>query len=753
MLRRPISLREGGSRILVDPDGSVVSFDSLIEMRALFGREQVYLYKVQAGVVVQAPRQELSIRAVPRSVQFAGKAFEGIEVLQTVGFFHGSSIGYFRRIRLRNGSASSMKIRLLDIADPTGAQFGESPTRWGALGLNAFNRGSHVAMDEVSEPSSARVFGCQPGPSRFYMSTDKSRVLEFIRTGELPDGVAGTSGQVIIASLHDFELPPNDSKEVTIVSICNPSKLEDALADFGRIEEGIKPLAASGPTITTSSAQVGETAAWALAQLEGAPGALAGLDTFETLDGLCLVNPSAVSAAVARARATISREGALPHSLDASRPGLLETAVFLQALSRNLLLSGDKKVVRSRYPLVKKLSSFLMSSSRDHALRLDPSLAQGWRRMIGTGFPAGQIPEVSLAAAGALASASQVARRLAKSEDASKFRERSEMLAEGVRKSLLDERGYLALCVGPKGGLRADETIDSAVAAFRHPFSEATELATAHRLLEKDFETPYGPRTVPRSNGVYFNATYGSGQLGGVWTRSSLAHAILCYRLGLAGIGSLAVQKVARLVTEDIVRLGGTVGEFPLWVDVEGGSAHGGESDLVSAARFVEALVVGELGLTFSSDAVTIAPSGASALKWILLSDVWLGDKSSVFVGRASGRSSTFYAPSRMKSQEGAAFAKSEVLEPPARGVVAASFYGPGQVICLGSSSSSPSHGVVAFTPRAPELSTRLSTSLEAYDAAKGTWNKVGSLRVLPKMTFEASLGPGEWKAFRVSSL
>ena len=66
---------------------------------------------------------------------------------------------------------------------------------------------------------------------------------------------------------------------------------------------------------------------------------------------------------------------------------------------------------------------------------------------------------------------------------------------------------------------------------------------------------------------------------------------------------------------------------------------------------------------------------------------------------------------------------------------------------------ATPTHGTVVFAPRGPELSTRLSASLDAYDPAKGTWSKVGSLRVLPKMTFEASLGPGEWKAFRLSNL
>ena len=110
-------------------------------------------------------------------------------------------------------------------------------------------------------------------------------------------------------------------------------------------------------------------------------------------------------------------------------------------------------------------------------------------------------------------------------------------------------------------------------------------------------------------------------------------------------------------------------------------------------------------------------------------------------------------SPARLESPEGQKFAKAEVLESPARGVAAVTFYGPGQVICLGSSAASPAQGPLSFSPRASDLSAKLSTPLESYDAARGNWVKVGSLRVAPKMTFDVSLGPGEWKAFRVSNL
>jgi hypothetical protein len=148
-----------------------------------------------------------------------------------------------------------------------------------------------------------------------------------------------------------------------------------------------------------------------------------------------------------------------------------------------------------------------------------------------------------------------------------------------------------------------------------------------------------------------------------------------------------------------------------------------------------------------------LSPSPSSAIGWVLVSNLWLGERASIFLGRAGGKATVFASPAALETREGLVFAKSDSLEPPARGVSAITFYNPGQVVCLGNSGPSAVRGTVTFSPRASELSTRLTTSLEAYDLARGTWSKVGSLRVLPKMTFEASLGPGEWKAFRLTNL
>ena len=751
-LRRPMMLQSRACRVVIDPDGSVRYFDSFQERRALFGFEQLWFYKVQAGIVVHAQRPDWVIRVTPRSAQLSGRMFEGVEVAQALDFYRGQSLGYLRRLKLRNGGQGQIRLRIIEVADPSAAHFGSSGRRWGSLGVNAFNRESHVAMDEVSDPPSARVVGASPSPSKFYMTTNRSRAQELVAAGELPEVTAGMSGQVLVLSSHDVELAVGEGKDILFTSLYNPGKLEEALSEFSRIQSGEKLPPPTRPFFAASDPAVTEASAWAIAATESGSYSDDPLERYETLRTLAYLDPAGARRLISESKAAMRRDGSLPHSLEPSRPGVLETALLLKGVASFVALSQDRKLARADYPLVKKLASYLVASSKDSRVETEASLPQGWRRSMGRGYPTGEIPEVSLAVAGALEAASQVARMVSKADDAGRFRERGEMISDQVRKRLVDERGFLALCRDSAGRLRTDETVDMAVAAYRHPFLGSAELAAAHRLLEKDFDTKYGPRCVPTTNQVYFNPSYGEGQLGGVWPRAVLSDSLVCYRAGLAGMGSLAMLKVARLVAEDAVKLGGMPGMFPRWVDVDGGEAHGDEPDPVGAARFVEAVLEGELGLPEGAEKASLSPPSSSSLSWVMASDIWAGEPVCVFLGRGGGRPHVFFSGPRTESKEGMKFAKGERLEVPLRGAYALMFNTPGQVMCVGNGTPSQARFVVTFPPKAAELSKHLSAALESYDPSRGTWAKVGSVRVSPAMSFEASVEANDWKAYRVST-
>jgi hypothetical protein len=135
-----------------------------------------------------------------------------------------------------------------------------------------------------------------------------------------------------------------------------------------------------------------------------------------------------------------------------------------------------------------------------------------------------------------------------------------------------------------------------------------------------------------------------------------------------------------------------------------------------------------------------------------MAADIWAGDPACVFLGRGGGKPHLFFSGAKAESKVGTRFAKGERLEVPTRGAYALLFHTPGQVICIGNGTPSQVRFTVSFPPKAAELSKHLSTSLEAYEPSKGSWVKVGSLRVSPTMSFEATIEPNDWKAYRVST-
>jgi hypothetical protein len=750
-IKVPIVLRAGQLRLSVDSDGSVRHLESLEEGRLIFGREQLHLYRLQAGVLGQAQKQDWRVIPAVHEAAFSARVWDSLEVSQVVSLLPTTSVGYSRRLSLKNTGASVAKLRAIEVCDPTTAHFRDRSYGWGSIGVNAFNRSSHVAIDEAVEPRAARVIGSRPPPRVFYMTADKGKALDLLQSGELPEQTAGMSGQVLVLAEHEIELPPGGNYEVAYVLLYNPRKLEAALADFGSLPADVGQKGAAGSWFACSSGIVTSALAWAMAGLEGVEYEGDLLDRLETLRGLAFVNSDASKRVIQLARDIMDEDGHLPHSLNPWKPGVLETSVFLDGASKFALMTGDKKYARSLYPAIRRAGNFLVERSTDGVVKLDANMAQGWRRRIGRGYPAGELPEVSLSVAAALAQAAGVASRVGKAQDSARFKERSVIISSSVRKRFIDERGFLALNLDDAGGLRADESLDQAVACYRHPFEKSVSASLVHRLLEKDFDSGYGPRTIPSSNRMFFSSSYGEGQVGGFWTRAAITHAVLSYQSGFGGTGSLELETVGKLATADVVRYGGAPGDFPYWFDPERKEVHGRGSDPVACARYIEALLTGELGLSISSQGLRLAPSLSSSLRWTAAGDL-VGGKVSAFVGRAGGRCFTFVAGAEAEGGGDYNFSGAERVKAEDARISAVSFFDPGQFVCAGNWSEAPVRTRLVFRPRDSDMTKRLTVGLNELETQAGSWKKIAAIKVVPHMSFELSLGPGEWKAFKLSS-
>ncbi len=466
-------------------------------------------------------------------------------------------------------------------------------------------------------------------------------------------------------SQHDVDLPPGGSHEVVTASLYHGSSLESVLSEFkdGIAGVGDAPRDRLGPLFRCSSPPVNFAYAWAKASLDSLEREPYSLDRISAGFGLGFLRPALFEEEFGSSKGSMRRDGLLPHS-SSDRGGPMETSLFVINACSYLGLKGDRKLARKWYPALRKAGNALRAAAQGGLISTQPGSPDGWRRRLGSGYPTGHVSEVNMVAARALSELSSLSRSLSKPDESSGFRDASARILESVGERLKEvETGNLALNLDPKGRLHSEVTVDQAVALSYSGPDANLGSSTVHRLLEKDFETGYGPRTVSLANALYYSPVYGDGQLGGCWTRGSLALAILSYTSGHPALGSAQLEKVAALVNSDCERMGGVPGEFPYWFDPEKRQIESLGSDPVAASRFVETLLTGEAGMTVSPEGPTLRVARGSRLGWFSLRGFRIGGDGSLFVGRTQSQALIVSSYEKTQVEGSVKLPRSEPLE------------------------------------------------------------------------------------------
>ena len=771
-LKRSIYLFRGDMKARVEPDGSTSWVHSSTARKLLFGRESAEVFKIQSGVKIAVKHQDILVRATPTSVSYTPRGQDKIQAVHSVRLVVGECAGSVRSVKIANRGDTVAKLRVLTLHDPTSLNYRRERDPPGEIGVNAFNRHDQVVMDDVGDTTGVRVVGFSPRPSVIYMTKDKGRAAELLALGELPESSLGMSGSVIMLTQHDLDLSPGATAEVRSVSVYHPSSLESALnAAALRPTEGDEVAEPRGVEFASSTASVSFTFEWAKASLFAVEGEGSLAERLWSGVALSMVRGEYFQKLVESVGRSLRKDGTVAYSEGpsagerAERAGPVETSLFLlSACSFIIARARDKKLVKKWYPNLKKVADGLARMLSDGLVPSSPDSPDGWRRRLGAGFPTGHSAEVNLLALRALRDASTIAYLAGKGTDSAKFRELSVRLMNALNEKLRDsESGVLALNVDGRGVVHREITIDQAVGlSFCSPDQNLAS-SVVHRLLEKDFETGYGPRTVPVSNSLYYSSSYGEGQLGGYWTRAALSHAILAFQSGYPSIGSAQLEKVARLVHIDAERLGGMPGEIPYWIDTERRQTMGPGTDPVAASRFIEAVVFGECGLSLGSQGVSLKVPEASQLKWLLMRNIDLGKSGSIFVGRTPARVfvvSTFEQDSlddspRTTSQGVATTAMRlpECERVGGQGGLEGMLFWDNNtsLLCLGNASSAPYSGLFSFTLRSKSFSASLFAQMEELQHETGLWSKVERVKLLSRVETKVDLKPNSWKMLRFS--
>jgi hypothetical protein len=210
----------------------------------------------------------------------------------------------------------------------------------------------------------------------------------------------------------------------------------------------------------------------------------------------------------------------------------------------------------------------------------------------------------------------------------------------------------------------------------------------------------------------------------------------------------MQLEKVARLVYSDCERLGGVPGEFPYWVDPDKKVITSVGSDPVAASNFIQALLVGEAGLDLAKK-TRLNPPLASKVRWLILRDLDLGGKGSLFVGRSAKQVFGVSSYANLEWEGSKFLANCEQLEiqQPAEGLV---FWDQSSVlVCLGNTSASDVNASVSASLKGKPVSRALYVDLEEYNQETSNWHKVERKRLLERLEFKTDLKAASWKCFR----
>lgn len=725
-------------RAKLESSGKCLYLYSKKEERNVFGQSFLLLFKIKAGVAIPIRPGLSFIELNPSNVSLESSSDEIYRVKQKLYISRSGSL--VRRLTFSNGSESSVLVKALFYFDPCSVHFSGSKDESGAVGVNAFNRGTHVVMDEVFS-GSVRVAGSSKAPSRIYMTNDKQVLEKIVSTASVPDSTVGISSQPIVIFENSLEVRPYSSEDIVYSLVYSPSGIEDALAKYAS-SFADQPYECH-MKFFCSQKELEDSFNYAVARLEGQQFFRDSLELAECLSVKLNLEPEESENLIEYLKSITAKEGYIPHSLDSRYPGILETSLVLGSVC-NFLQAKDKRQIRKHLKWLKSLALFL--SKNTESSLIGNELPQGWRRALRYGLPSRIVPEVLLAASSALSSFSNLLMRVGKPEDSALFMEHSKLIAQKVLESA-DESGRIPLFISKEEERHWDETIDQSVACYRNLVNSKVCSYAFTRATSEDFETGFGPRTVPTSNKSYFHPSAALGQIGGYWTRAALAHCILGYKLGLSWVSSSELLSISRMVSREVTGFGGNVGEIPYAIDFESKNVIGEGTDPVAAARLIEAVLLCELGLQHGQP----RPPEKSKVEWMLVDGLKDEFCSSIFLSRY-GSKCYFVVAGSAQSFDGKVYSQCKIERNDAS-VVAGSFYGNGQVLFAASREGKRINTECELSLLDSSLIGVGKLCLEFLDPERSSWYEVKKLSLSSSIRVNFDSNSAPWVLARIRQL
>ncbi len=300
-----------------------------------------------------------------------------------------------------------------------------------------------------------------------------------------------------------------------------------------------------------------------------------------------------------------------------------DTPLHLIAMLHHYNVTRDAAWVRELVPLVVRIADYLLSQ-RDrnglvycNAKGVDMYGISSWRNIIPYYTLDGAVTEINAEAAFALDAAAALCTVGGDERHGATYALEACALREKMLAYLYDtDTAAFVLNYDKDGNYQDNFTADEVFPVLFGIAGPGERRSILKRLLEKDFVTDVGLRTISTADSWYF-PSHGFGLLGGIWPDLTLWFAVALARNGFPD-ESAALLDTIYATMEEGVRRNTVPGQFAEWFD---GGSHTNRGMYMSpwtSAKFLWAVAETACGLDGyrTSDALEFSPSLPARWRW-----------------------------------------------------------------------------------------------------------------------------------------
>ncbi|MEO9169661.1 MAG: amylo-alpha-1,6-glucosidase [Candidatus Baltobacteraceae bacterium] len=316
-----------------------------------------------------------------------------------------------------------------------------------------------------------------------------------------------------------------------------------------------------------------------------------------------------------------------------------DTPLHLIAMLHHYNATLDDSWVRERLPLIVKITDYMMTQVDDQGLLfckakgVDMYGISSWRNIIPYYTLDGAVTEINAEGVYALEASAMLCAVAGDTANWEKYSHQAQALRAAMMDFLFnDDTGAFVLNYDQDRNYQDNFTADEIFPVLFEVADEDRRRAILKRLLEADFVTPVGLRTISTADAWYF-PSYGFGLLGGIWPDLTLWFAVALARNGFGDDCVHFLGSVYEAMEGGSPR--NTVpGEFGEWFDGGSLSNRGMYLSPWTGAKYLWAVAetIGGLNGYRTSGRPHLAPMRPKGWSWMAAARVHWGGRRCSYV-------------------------------------------------------------------------------------------------------------------------